>query len=327
MQPGKQSRDPRPPLRTWRYYRNALLTVSAVLLYIALGILSGPDPVDIVWLLPLGLAVWQTYYTFATVHPSRLWSVFIAMRPAGMNLPVEEIAFQARDGLWLGGWFLPGRERAAVILAHGLNGSCSTLLYHIEFLFKAGFSVLAIDLRAHGRSHGDTCTYGMLEANDVLGALDYLRTRPEVDPGRIGALGISLGAQSALRAALQDPGLRALVLEGLGPVTLKDHGRPRSLLARLLWPFSWLLYHIGDFMTGVYDPEPARRALARVARPFLLIAAGRGTEQKFGRLLIADAHEPKELWELPAARHAAAFFHDPLAYREKVVLFFRRELD
>jgi pimeloyl-ACP methyl ester carboxylesterase len=297
-----------------------------VIVFLGAGVFTPFRWIDLLWLAPLGLLAYLVYSAYATSHPGRLFALF-GLAPAIMNLPCEHVAFRSRDGLPLGAWFLAGHTRAAVILAHGLNGSSNSMSYHAEFLFKAGFSILSFDLRAHGRSHGDISSYGVLEAGDVLGALDYLRARPEVDPQKIGALGISLGAQAVLRAAAAGEGLRGVVLEGAGPVSLKDHGPVwRTPLGRLFYPVNWLGYRLGDFMTGIREPEAARSVIARLEVPVLLIACGRGTERRFGQLLYRDAREPKELWELPDARHAGGFFAHPLTYREKVIGFFRNAL-
>ncbi len=49
---------------------------------------------------------------------------------------------------------------------------------------------------------------------DVMRALDYLATRPEVDAGRVGCMGISGGGTVTLYAAALEPRIRAAVLSG-----------------------------------------------------------------------------------------------------------------
>ena len=48
---------------------------------------------------------------------------------------------------------------------------------------------------------------------DLLPAVDALAARPDVDPTRIGIVGISLGGMEAIGAAAADPRLRAVVAE------------------------------------------------------------------------------------------------------------------
>lgn len=149
----------------------------------------------------------------------RLWAL-----PSDAGLDYREVEFPARDGLRLSGWFLPASEAAgdqpaagpAVVLVHGwtwnrLGDSGETLLASISGgqqvdllrlayeLHESGYHVLMFDLRNHGRSaSGGPVTFGLQESNDLLGALDYLATRPDVDQGRIGVIGFSIGANALL---------------------------------------------------------------------------------------------------------------------------------
>ncbi len=98
------------------------------------------------------------------------------------------------------------------------------------------------------------------------GAVDYLLSRLDVNGQKIGALGISLGAQAALRGALKTDCLRALVLEGLGPVRLSDHGGiPKSLRRWINYPFNWIYYHAYEFMIGGHDTS-VMEAIRQVRR-------------------------------------------------------------
>jgi len=67
-------------------------------------------------------------------------------------------------------------------------------------LHDAGFHVLLFDLRGHGESGRSRhlLTFGPIEARDFVGAVNYLRSRADVDGQRIGALGISMGGYGAL---------------------------------------------------------------------------------------------------------------------------------
>jgi dienelactone hydrolase len=91
-------------------------------------------------------------------------------------------------------------------------------------LARAGFVTLAIELRGFGkldalghlqidaaaRLVGRTW-YGLL-VHDAVRALDYLMTRPEVDPSRIGAAGIGAGGALTLYTAALDDRIQATMV-------------------------------------------------------------------------------------------------------------------
>jgi dienelactone hydrolase len=164
------------------------------------------------------------------------------------------------------------------------------------------------------------------EADDVAGAVDYLLSRLDVNGQKIGALGISLGAQAALRGALKTDCLRALVLEGLGPVTLSDHGgRPKSLQRWINYPINWLYYRAYEFMIGGHDTSVTEAISHMAPRPILLIASGE-KDIYFNRLFFQAAREPKELWELLDGEHGAGILKDSQAYMQRVIGFFDKAL-
>jgi uncharacterized protein len=279
---------------------------------------------NLLWVMPLWLFCLTLWQDVQATHPRRV-ELIRRTTPATFDIQFEEVHFPARDGMKLFGYYLKGTRPEAIILAHGLGGGAVTLSHHGKALQKAGYNVLMYDARGHGKSDGDTID-GVHEISDVLGAVDYLRSRPEIATDRIGGLGVSLGAHTLLHAALETQSIRAIVLEGMGPNSLEDHGgRPTTLRRWINYPINWLGYKIGDFISNS-KPESNSSALKRLKCPVLMISTGKKMEQYFMRLLFATASEPKELWEIPAARHAGGFFENPQEYGERTVKFFETYL-
>lgn len=308
-----------------RYHRNSLLAWGFAFSVLIVAMFLPYNYAKLAWLLPTILLNYLLWANYHAIHPVRLHLPFFT--PDESQLSYESINIPSRDGLQIAAWYVPSKNRAAVILAHGLGGNKATMLNQLRLLAFDGFGVLALDLRAHGDSEGDTIT-GVTEANDVLGALDYLKTRTDVDADKIGALGVSLGAVVVLRAARISGELRAIVLESLGPITLNDHGgRPQTLRRWINYPINWFMYKLGDWMCGVMPPEGIMEALPRLwPRPVLLISTGTRLEQHFNRLFIEAARDPKMLWEVTRASHAAAYAYETEAYKEKVGGFFKANL-
>jgi pimeloyl-ACP methyl ester carboxylesterase len=307
----------------WLRIRNQGIGILALVIGLGAVFFGLRSWLDLLWVMPLWLFCLIFWQDVQATHPRRA-AIIRRTTPASFDMEFEEVHFQARDGLKLFGYFLKGTRPEAVILSHGLGGGGVTLCRHGKFLQDAGYNVLLFDARGHGKSEGDTID-GVHEVDDVIGAVDWLRSRPGIAADRIGVLGISLGAHTLLHAALQTP-IRALVLEGMGPTSLEDHGgRPTTLRRWINYPINWLSYTVIDFISDT-RPESNSSAVKRLHRPLLMISTGKGKEQYFTRLLFAAANEPKELWEIPQARHAAGYFQSPQEYGEKVVKFFDTNL-
>mmetsp|Transcript_23017 Transcript_23017/g.40868 ORF Transcript_23017/g.40868 Transcript_23017/m.40868 type:complete len:392 (-) Transcript_23017:420-1595(-) len=118
----------------------------------------------------------------------------------------------------------PSASRPAVIVIHP-TGSCKEeISNHLEDLAEKGFVAVGMDCRYHGRrgsreDYDDALVrawrgsgeHPFLLDNvwDVMHVLDYLATRQDVDQGRIGLTGISLGGMITWLAAAADPRITA----------------------------------------------------------------------------------------------------------------------
>jgi pimeloyl-ACP methyl ester carboxylesterase len=318
----------------WRYLRNLVLLLAAAIGCQVGLFIAARSPLHLLWVLPLFYLAYTLWGAFSFTHPRR--KRYWLLGGATFASPgFEKALFQTPDGLTLFGWYRPGTNRKAVVLVHGLGGAGWSMQGHAEGLLQAGYSVLLLDLRAHGSSDGHVSTYGVLEANDIAGAVAYLQGRPEIDPGKIGLLGVSLGAQAALRGALRSPASAALVLEGLGPADVQDAVRPAPIKARLgspLWLWRRARLALVQFENWLFNffsgqrPNSLKAEIGKLApRPLLLIACGR-SEIDFNRLLADLAGESCQLWELPKAPHGAALAISPGEYARRVVDFFDRAL-
>ena len=89
-------------------------------------------------------------------------------------------------------------------------------------LVEHGYGVLLFDRRGEGASEGDGNLFGWDGERDIYAALDYLEQRPDVDPGRIGGIGLSVGGELMLQAAAEDDRLAAVVSEGAGTRSLAE---------------------------------------------------------------------------------------------------------
>lgn len=95
----------------------------------------------------------------------------------------------------------------AVVYAHGSGpGTRNQVSLLAHFFLHRGIAVLGYDKRGIGGSTGDWRKIGFPElASDALAAVSFLRSRPDMDPQKIGLFGISQGGWIVSLAASRSP--------------------------------------------------------------------------------------------------------------------------
>ncbi len=128
------------------------------------------------------------------------------IRREAISLPAEA---QRLDGT-LRVPLTPGRHPAMVFVSGSGNGSREEFTPQAEFLAKAGVVTIAFDKRTIGYDfrHRD---FGLL-ADDALRMVEVLRTRPEVEPARVGIWGVSEGGWVVPIAAAKSSAVGFMVL-------------------------------------------------------------------------------------------------------------------
>jgi len=136
----------------------------------------------------------------------------------------EDVAFDSAPGVRLAGTLTlpPGKgpfPAAVLITGSGAQDRDETLMEHKPFLVLAdaltrrGIAVLRDDDRGFARSTGDFAAATTADfAVDTEAAVAYLRTRPEIDPARIGLIGHSEGGLIAPMVAVQDARVAFVVM-------------------------------------------------------------------------------------------------------------------
>ena len=252
-------------------------------------------------------------------------------KPAPFDLPLETVHFQSRDGLRLAGWFIPGTNGATVVLAHGMGGYKDWMLPHADYLHKAGFSSLLFDFRYRGESEGDAQTLGAKESWDIQSAVDYLKTRPDVDPERIGIQGNSLGAASAILAAAEKPEIKGVVAQipFTGTKYILCHFF-KNEFGLPCFPFAHVTKWTTELRLGVdLDKIAPVEVIGRISpRPVFLIDEGMDTVFPCNSVetLYVAARDPKMFWMVPDATHGQAMEKAPEEYQKRVLAFWRDTL-
>ncbi len=245
--------------------------------------------------------------------------------PADFELPFEDVTLTTTDGLKLAGWYISGTRPHAIILVHGINANRAAMLPTAALLAEAGYPLLLIDQRGHGKSEGLDVTYGYKEALDVQAAADYLDTLPEIE--KIGALGTSMGGATVARAAAIDPRLQAVVIQSSYsslPNAVEDAFDDLSIFPK--YPFAPLIVWLGEQRVGVKIGQvDSMRDLATVSPRSVMIIHG-NIDGMFpvhhAYKMYEAAHEPKKLWVIEQVTHADPIITHKDEYRAQVVSFF-----
>ncbi len=260
----------------------------------------------------------------------------VGIAPESIAGDWEAVRFPSRGhGLALRGWWFPNNgARRALVLLHGRGHNRYDRNWQSDAiarsLLRHGYAVLMFDLRGHGESPCARLSYGVREAADVLGALDFLRERGFAD-GSVAMLGSSYGAAAMLMALPEMPGIAGLVADStyaeLWPVVLAEIPRQSPRLGRLrpgpgMRLAARLLYRV-----DLRAARPLAAVAAASAPPILFIhgeADAYVPPAHSERLHAAALHQASELWLVPDADHALTYATAPEAWLERVTSFLDR---
>jgi pimeloyl-ACP methyl ester carboxylesterase len=247
--------------------------------------------------------------------------------PADRGVDYRDVRFRTPDGATLSGWYIASRNRAAVALLHGASSTRSAVLDQAVVLARNGYGVLLYDARGHGGSTGRAMDFGWYGDPDLAGAVSFLAARDDVDPRRIGLVGMSMGGEQAIGAAAADPRVRAVVAEGATGRTAADnewfseeYGVRGSLTE--LWT-GVLEYGLVDLLTSAAPPVALHDAVALAApRPVLLVTASMlPGEALAARYIRSASPRTVRVWDVEGAAHTGGLETRPQAWEQRVVGF------
>lgn len=176
-----------------------------VLLSVAIALLAA---------LLLLYAAFHAFIAWKLTHPDV--SPLASNPMKAKQLAYEDVTFPSSDGKSLvDGWWIPADgSRLTVVLSHGYGANREERwvpMYDLADLLHAqGYNVLMFDYGFASARHRLPATGGVLESRQLLGAIHYARERGSVE---LVVWGFSMGAGTALQAALQDAPVDAMILD------------------------------------------------------------------------------------------------------------------
>jgi fermentation-respiration switch protein FrsA (DUF1100 family) len=228
------------------------------------------------------------------------------------GLPLEDVWFQASDGVRLFGWYAEAAaDRPVILWCHGNAGNIINRLENLKLLYQIGLSVFLFDYRGYGKSQNVRPSEKGLY-DDAYGTYDYLTRVRKIRPERIILFGRSLGASVAGELAVQRPAT-ALILESPFPSI--------EAVAKLHYggfPAHWLL----DAEFRLVDRLP------NLSLPKLIIHGDKDDiiPIELGRQVFDAAKPPKEWYVIQGAGHNNAYVMGGRAYFLRLGEFIKKAL-
>lgn len=243
---------------------------------------------------------------------------------ADLQIPHERVTLTTSDGLDLDGLYVPSRNGAAIIAFPGRIGPQR----HARMLARHGYGVLLMDRRGENGSDGDPQGFGWTFDRDIEAGIEFLKARDDVDAGRIGGLGLSVGGEMMLHTAASNEDLAAVVSEGAGARVISEELDDLDGLEKWL-----MLPHFVTKTTSLAvlsnhaPPTNLTTLIPRIApRPVFLINAAEGEVDDKTPEYLDSAGSPKQTWTVPAGGHTGGLEARPVQYERRVVSFFDRAL-
>jgi pimeloyl-ACP methyl ester carboxylesterase len=234
--------------------------------------------------------------------------------PADLGLAGREIGLETENGKRIFGWYIPppqAKEKApAIAILHGWGGSSGQMLPFAPRLHDAGFALLFIDARNHGRSDSDSFSSMPRFAEDLGHGVDWLAEQAEVDPRKLFVLGHSVGAAAALLLASRRKALA-------GVVAIAAFAHPEELMRRQMAsrhlpyiPLGWLvLRYIEKTIGHRFDEIAPCNTIREIHCPVLLVhgEADRFVPMEDAKRIHANRPDERvELLLLPGVGHNSA---------------------
>jgi uncharacterized protein len=228
--------------------------------------------------------------------------------PDQIPVPYAELTVTTQDGFTLSGWLLktPLPRKGTVIYLHGV-GDCKESGLPLGKVFcRNGYDTALIDLRAHGVSGGEFCTYGYYEKHDIRNLIDILEQQ-ESGTGPLAIFGTSMGAAIGIQTAAIEKRIQAVISEGCFTDLRTISVDYQTRIAKLPWHFVRnLVMHRAESIARFKHREVSPLiAVGQMTVPILFIHGKMDplVKYQYSELLYSRAREPKMLYLIDEARH------------------------
>jgi uncharacterized protein len=260
-----------------------------------------------------------------SLHPLRT-PLFTS--PGIMGSPQEEVVIDVGPHR-LRGWWIQGEPTNCVFLyVHGYLMNRSELAPVAHQMRELGAGGLLIDLRAHGKSGGKKCTFGLHEKEDVAAALRWLRSKTPNQ--KIVVVGSSMGSAASALALADDPSLAdALVMDsGYSILSSAITGWWNFLGGRwlqvVMFPAIYISVPLAGFWPFAVDIGKALSAIGDKPILHLHGTADSLAAPRQAELNLAASKGATELVWFEGSNHSEYRWTQPEKYMDSLTSFLRR---
>lgn len=230
------------------------------------------------------------------------------------------------DGLRIASWYMPVKNpKAVLILVDGYKETDEEkirMFGHAEYLKKAGYSSILIDLRSFGESDGNKISFGVNEWKDAQAAYDFVKSLPENKDKKIGFLGISMGAViSIVTQGITGKGDFIIAstpfssFKSLFDFRIRKKGLPSFLFLPILQ--TGAIFELGLN----YEYYTAINMAAKINVPILITSAknDKHVNSNDARSIYDKINSPKEYWQTNTPHRI--FTNNPEEFKKKILSF------
>lgn len=285
-------------------------------LFLTLGIVTVLGALGIHFVAPYGI-----------IRPFRKQS---RVTPSDYDLTAESLRVITDDGIGLEGYRTFSRmsyTTGAIILVHGIGSCKEDMMGLADMLAYSGMETYLFDLRAHGRSGGEYCTYGFYEKEDIKAIVSKIKSdRPTL---RLGIWGNSLGGAIALQALAIDPRIDYGIIESTFTdlrSVVKDY---QARLMKLPLPFAAEYALERAAVIADFDPDLVQpiQSVRHIHQPVLIAHGDEDERISFDngqRLFHNLASSDKEFVPVQGGRHMGMMDVGGEGYKQRLLEFVGR---
>jgi fermentation-respiration switch protein FrsA (DUF1100 family) len=246
----------------------------------------------------------------------------------------ERLSLRAKDGTPLEGYYLaaPTVSRRTALLVHGYGTHAGLMAGYAQFYLADGFNVCMPDNRAHGASGGFWIGMGWLDKDDLEEWLRLL-IRKNGSDSQILLHGVSMGASAIMMMNAEGlPSQVKCMVEDCGYTSAAAEFRHQ--LDQMFGLPSFPLLHIASLEAKIiagygFEEASALRYIKTARAPTFFIHGEADTfvPPSMARELYETASCEKQLWMVPGAGHAMAYYADPGEYIRRVRAFYGKYME